>query len=70
MSEAKWRTERYVKRNAELYPTHGLGPILMMMNVNRGNRLTRLSSFSSKSLGLHKYIENTRKAVKIIPMQK
>lgn len=55
-SEAKWRTEHYVKRNGELYPTHGLGPISMMMNVNRGNRLTRLSSFSSKSVGLHKYI--------------
>lgn len=55
-SEAKWRTEHYVKRNGELYPTHGLGPVSMMMNVNRGNRLTRLSSFSSKSVGLHKYI--------------
>ncbi|WP_415328121.1 Gfo/Idh/MocA family protein [Chryseobacterium sp. MMS23-Vi53] len=55
-SEAKWRTEHYVKRNGELYPTHGLGPISMMMNVNRGNRLTRLSSFSTKSVGLHKYI--------------
>ncbi|MEJ5102589.1 Gfo/Idh/MocA family protein [Chryseobacterium sp. MYb328] len=55
-SEAKWRTEHYVKRNGELYPTHGLGPIAMMMDINRGNRLTRLSSFSSKSVGLHKYI--------------
>lgn len=55
-SEAKWRTEHYVKRNGELYPTHGLGPVSVMMNVNRGNKLTRLSSFSSKSLGLHKYI--------------
>ncbi|MCS3531338.1 Gfo/Idh/MocA family protein [Chryseobacterium sp. JUb7] len=55
-SEAKWRTEHYVKRNGELYPTHGLGPIAMAMDINRGNRLTRLSSFSSKALGLHKYI--------------
>ncbi len=55
-SEAKWRTEYYVKRNGELYPTHGLGPIAMTMNINRGNRLTRLSSFSSKAVGLHKYI--------------
>ncbi|MDC8104659.1 Gfo/Idh/MocA family protein [Chryseobacterium sp. PTM-20240506] len=55
-SEAKWRTEHYVKRNGELYPTHGLGPVSVMMDINRGNRLTRLSSFSSKSLGLHQYI--------------
>ncbi|WP_326984462.1 Gfo/Idh/MocA family oxidoreductase [Chryseobacterium sp. MYb264] len=55
-SEAKWRTEHYVKRNGELYPTHGIGPVAMTMNINRGNRVTRLSSFSSKSVGLHKYI--------------
>lgn len=55
-SEAHWRTNHYVNRNAELYPTHGLGPVAMMMDINRGNRLTRLSSFASKSRGLHKYI--------------
>lgn len=57
-SEAEWRTEHYVKRNAELYPTHGLGPVAMMMDINRGNRLVRLSSFSSKARGLHDYIMN------------
>ena len=57
-SEAEWRTEHYVKRNAELYPTHGLGPVAMMMDINRGNRLLRLSSFSSKARGLHDYIVN------------
>ena len=57
-SEAKWRTHHYVNRNGELYPTHGLGPIAMVMDINRGNRLTRLSSFSSKSRGLHEYIVN------------
>jgi hypothetical protein len=56
-SEARWRTGHYVKRNAELYPTHGLGPIANMMDVNRGNRLLRLSSFSTKALGLHQYVE-------------
>jgi predicted dehydrogenase len=55
-SEAHWRTNHYVNRNGELYPTHGLGPVAMMMDINRGNLLTRLSSFSSKSRGLHKYI--------------
>lgn len=58
MSEAKWRTQHYIDRNGELYPTHGLGPISMMFNVNRGNRLLRLSSFSSKARGLHEYIVN------------
>lgn len=55
-SEARWRTNHYVNRNGELYPTHGLGPVAVMFDINRGNRLLRLSSFSSKARGLHKYI--------------
>ena len=57
-SEARWRTEHYIKRNGELYPTHGLVPVAMMMDINRGNRLLRLSSFASKARGLHDYIVN------------
>ena len=55
-SEAQWRTGHYVKRNGELYPTHGLGPVAVMMDINRGNRMIKLSSISSKTRGLHKYI--------------
>jgi hypothetical protein len=55
-SEAKWRTPHYVNRNGELYPTHGLGPAAMAVNINRGNLMTKLVSMSSKSRGLHKYI--------------
>jgi hypothetical protein len=57
-SEAKWRTNHYLTRNAELYPTHGLGPVATMININRGNRLTALSSVSTKAKGLHRYIVN------------
>jgi len=57
-SEAKWRTEHHLKRNGDLYPTHGLGPLHTMMDINRGNRLLRLSSFSSKARGLKHYLEN------------
>jgi hypothetical protein len=60
-SEAKWRTNHYLNRNGELYPTHGLGPVAVMLNINRGNRLVRLSSFSSKARGLHDYIVNHEK---------
>ncbi len=55
-SEAKWRTQHSVDRNGELYPTHGLGPVATMIDMNRGNRLTKLSSVATKSRGLHKYI--------------
>lgn len=58
-SESKWRTMHYVNRNAELYPTHGLGPVATMMDVNRGNRITHLTSMASKQAGLTDYIIKT-----------
>jgi len=57
-SEAQWRTQHYVDRNGELYPSHGLGPVATMVNINRGNRLTRISSIASKSRGLNRYVTN------------
>ena len=55
-SEAKWRTNHSVHRNGDLYPTHGIGPVAMMLDINRGNRFLSLNSFSTKSRGLHEYI--------------
>ena len=55
-SEAKWRTNHSVHRNADLYPTHGVGPVAMMVDINRGNRFESLCSFSTKARGLHNYI--------------
>ncbi|ASZ15134.1 glycosyl hydrolase [Chitinophaga sp. MD30] len=56
MSEARWRTNHSVHRNGDLYPTHGLGPVSNMIDINRGNRLLSLTSVATKSRGLHKYI--------------
>ena len=67
MSEAKWRTNHYVNRNGELYPTHGLGPIAALFDINRGNRMLRLTSMASKARGLHKYIEEHPKGGKDHP---
>lgn len=55
-SEARWRTEHSVHRNGDLYPTHGIGPVAEMIDINRGNRFVSLSSFSTKACGLHDYI--------------
>lgn len=57
-SEAQWRTQHSVTRNGDLYPTHGIGPIAMMTNINRGNRFTQLVSYSTKARGLHEHIVN------------
>jgi predicted dehydrogenase len=54
--EARWRTQHSVRQNADLYPTHGLGPVATMMEINRGNRFLSISSSATKTRGLHKYI--------------
>jgi predicted dehydrogenase len=54
--EAHWRTEHSVKRNGDLYPTHGIGPVAKYLNINTGNRFVSLTSVATKSRGLHQYI--------------
>ncbi len=56
ISEAKWRTLHSVKRNGDLYPTHGIGPVAKYLSIDRGNRFVSLTSTASKSRGLHDYI--------------
>lgn len=46
-----WRTYHYAKRNGNLYPTHGLGPIAQYMNINRGDRFDYLTSVGSPARG-------------------
>lgn len=55
-SEAQWRTLHSLKRNADLYPTHGVGPVAAYADINRGNRFVSLSSHATKARGLHDYI--------------
>jgi predicted dehydrogenase len=55
-SEAQWRTQHSVMRNGDLYPTHGVGPVAMMIDINRGNRFTELVSVASKARGLRDHI--------------
>ena len=54
--EAVWRTEHSIKRNGDLYPTHGAGPVAKMLDINTGNRFVTLTSMATKSRGLHNYV--------------
>ena len=56
-----YRLEEYTNHNCENYPTHELGPIAKILNITSGNRFTKLVSMSSKSQGMHEYIENNPK---------
>lgn len=57
LSEAQWRTQFNIDVDGDLYPTHGVGPIMQCIDINRGNRFTNLVSFSSKAKGLADYVE-------------
>ena len=54
-AEALWRPQHSVRRDGNLYPTHGLGPVSQCLDINRGDRYTHLVSMSTKSRGLNLY---------------
>jgi len=49
-----WRVRESQHRNANLYPSHGLGPVCQAMNINRGDRLVLMSSMSSNDFMMGK----------------
>jgi len=55
-----WRLrENY--RNGNLYPTHGLGPICQILNINRGDQMDYLTSLSSSDFQMKKEAEKLAK---------
>ena len=52
-----YRLRNYLSRNAENYPTHELGPIARLLNVNRGNRMVSLVSVASLAAGMESYVK-------------
>ncbi|WP_152360434.1 Gfo/Idh/MocA family protein [Microlunatus speluncae] len=52
MTDKAWRRKAHVDYDANLYPTHGLGPVAAYLDVNRGDRFVRMTSMSSASRGL------------------
>ena len=51
-----WRTNHYAKRDGNLYPTHGLGPVAQYMNLARGeDNFERIVSMSSSGKGRNLY---------------
>ncbi len=48
------RSFHHRHRNADLYPTHEIGPIAQYLNINYGNRFLTLSSTASKAVVLNR----------------
>lgn len=59
-----YRLRNYKARNCENYPTHELGPIAKILNINRGNRMVSLVSVASKGVGLAEYVKDKNLAEK------
>ena len=53
--EGLWRLNHAIRRNADLYPTHGLGPVAQCFDINRGNLFDHMVSMASKSYSLKAY---------------
>jgi predicted dehydrogenase len=49
-----WRLRENLLRNGSLYPTHGLGPVCQILNVNRGDKMDYLTSMSSNDFQMGK----------------
>lgn len=52
-----YRLQQYIHRNCENYPTHEIGPIAKLLDINCGNRFVSLASFGTKSVGLEEYVQ-------------
>src|SRR4029077_15426880 len=55
--EGLWRRFPHIKRNGNLYPTHGLGPVAHYMDIHRGDRFDYMVSVSSAEASLSAYVK-------------
>lgn len=56
-----WRLQENMKRNGALYPTHGLGPVAQIMNINRGNKMDYLVSMSTDDFQMNNFAKELSK---------
>ena len=52
-----YRLRHYLDRNCENYPTHELGPIAKLLNINDGNRFLSLTATASRAAGMREYLK-------------
>jgi predicted dehydrogenase len=50
-----WRLRHNQTRNANLYPTHGFGPICHILNIHRGDKMEYLVSVASDQFGMSEF---------------
>jgi len=55
--DQRWPAEYLIKYNRDQYPTHGVGPIISWMDINRGDIFTEIYSTASASKGINAYFK-------------
>ena len=58
-----WRLKENMTRNGNIYPTHGLGPICQLMDINRGDKMDYLVSMSGKDFQMEKRQKSLRQRI-------
>jgi predicted dehydrogenase len=53
-----WRMDFNRSHRGDVYPTHGLGPVCLAMNIHRGDKLDYLVSMDTKPVKYTEYIKN------------
>lgn len=53
--EEPWRLQHSIDRNGNLYPDHPMRTIMLIFDINHGDRFDHLVSMSSKSIMLNEY---------------
>ena len=60
-----WRMDFNRQHRGDVYPTHGLGPVCLAMNIHRGDKMNYLVSVDTKAVGNPAFIkESTGEEVK------
>lgn len=55
-----WRMEYNKNHRGDIYPTHGIGPVLQAMNMHRGDKLNYLVSVDTDSWGNPQFLKEKR----------
>ena len=56
--QGMWRLKYSMKHTGNPYPTHGLGPVAQIMNINRGDKMDYLTSMSTNQFGMSLFAVN------------
>jgi predicted dehydrogenase len=55
-----WRLDYNQKNRGDVYPTHGLGPACLALNIHRGDKMNYLVSMDTKVVGIPDYFKEKK----------